>query len=66
MTLAQAIKLSTRINVCATEIIDLDINKKQAHQLRKDHDFFPLETHGGLGVDIWSLNSGFLFLMISC
>ena len=62
MTLAQAILAATSIRVHATDIIDLEINKKQAHYLRKTHGPWVHtdddESEGYAEAIKWSLNDG--------
>jgi hypothetical protein len=64
MTLREAINASKTRRVVATDVIDLEISKKQAHALRQSGSWYPYETHAGESVSTWSFDGSHLHMHI--
>ena len=55
MTLLQAISYARTITVYATDVLSLDVTKKQARQIIEQHDFKDAQTHSGENVPTWDI-----------
>ncbi len=68
MTLRQAIIAAKSISVHATDVIDLNINKRQAHEVRKTRDWIHRDLYDGGDICTWNLQEcdQHLFLLIPC